>query len=429
VPHELFDPIRGPAPRAHGAGGAGDRTVFTVGQITARVKLAVEQIGAVWVGGEVSNLSVPTSGHMYFSLKDGSAQLSAVIWRGVAARLRFRPKDGDELLVFGRLSVYEPRGQYQIIVERAEPKGLGALQRAFEELKVRLAAEGLFDSARKRPIPLLPRAIAIVTSPTGAAIHDMLEVIWGRFPSAHVVLCPVRVQGAGAAGEIASAIELVNRWGGADVLIVGRGGGSIEDLWAFNEEVVARAIYASAVPVVSAVGHEVDVSISDFVADERALTPSAAGMRVVPRKAELESKLAVNAGRLFRAMSTRVSSARERVHLLERSYGMHVPWEAHARERQRVDELAAKLGAECARPLSAARESLAKLAGHLEGLSPLGALARGYSVACVAGTRAAVRDAAALAPGMRLTTRFAAGEADSTVDEVRGSPVAPRGGE
>jgi exodeoxyribonuclease VII large subunit len=421
MPRGLFDPIRGPTPKAHTDREAAQRKVYTVHELTTKVKTAIEErLGAVWVEGEVSNLAVPASGHMYFSMKDGSAQVQAVIFRGAASRLKFRFKDGDELLVFGRLTVYEPRGQYQIVVERAEPKGLGALQKAFEELKARLSAEGLFSQDRKRPIPFLPRTIGVVTSATGAAIHDMLEVIWGRFANARVVLYPVRVQGKGAADEIAAAIEHLNRWGGADVLIVGRGGGSIEDLWAFNEEIVARAIYNSAVPVVSAVGHEVDVSIADFVADARALTPSAAGMKVVPRRADLEAELDVDAGRLARAMTNRVGAEREHLRLLERSYGMHAPVEILARERQRLDDAAGRIGAVCERVASAAREDLAELSGKLEGLSPLGVLSRGYSVTLHGGREGeVVRDASRLDEGDTILTRFAKGEATSRVIGTR----------
>ncbi|MHC4202359.1 MAG: exodeoxyribonuclease VII large subunit, partial [Planctomycetota bacterium] len=315
----LFDPVRGPVPRAHE--GHEKRKVYTVQQITARVRQAIEEkLGPVWVEGEVSNVSRPVSGHCYFTLKDERAQLQAVIWKGVAAKLRLNVKDGDELRVFGRLTVYEPRGVYQIVVERAEVEGRGALQRAFEELKKKLQEEGLFDAARKRPIPFLPRAIGIVTSPTGAAIHDMLRTIWSRFPRSHVVLRPVRVQGRSAADEIASAVAEFNEWGGGgvDVLIVGRGGGSLEDLWAFNEEAVARAIALSRIPVISAVGHEVDVSIADLVADARALTPTDAGDRVVPQLAELEGELADAATRLGRAARRRLDSEREHVELLSR---------------------------------------------------------------------------------------------------------------
>jgi len=433
----LFDPVHGPAPDfgkggRGGRGGGGNkgrggkndeteqRSILTVHQLTARVKKAIEtDVGEVWVEGEVSNLARPASGHVYFTLKDDRAQLQAVIWKGVARRLGFRIKDGDELIVLGRVTVYEPRGQYQIVVDRAELAGLGALQRAFEELKAKLAKRGLFDESRKRPIPLLPRVIGIVTSPTGAAIHDMLRTIWSRHPRARVVLRPVRVQGESAAPEIAKAIAEVNSWGGCDVLIVGRGGGSLEDLWAFNEEPVARAIARSRVPVISAVGHEVDVSISDLVADVRALTPTDAGMRVVPRIDELEQELGAASARLGLAARRRVASEREHVELLSRSYGLHAPTEALARERQRLDDLGMRFASSLDRRLSDARSRVAEFAGRLEGLSPLGVLARGYTVTSRAGDRGTfLRDASELAAGDRIVTRFARGEAESVVDRV-----------
>ncbi len=419
----LFDPVSGPVPRAHEA--HEKREVYTVQQITARVRQAIEEkLGAVWVEGEVSNVSRPVSGHCYFTLKDERAQLQAVIWKGVASKLRLDVKDGDELLVFGRLTVYEPRGVYQIVVERAELKGLGALQRAFEELKERLAKEGLFDAARKRPIPFLPRAIGIVTSPTGAAIHDMLRTIWSRFPRSHVVLRPVRVQGRSAADEIASAVAELNDWGQVDVLIVGRGGGSLEDLWAFNEEAVARAIALSRIPVISAVGHEVDVSIADLVADVRALTPTDAGDRVVPHLADLEAELADATTRLGRASRRRIDAEREHVALLSRSYGLHAPVETIARERQRADESVSRLWAALGRRLSSAREVVAELAGKLQGLSPLAVLSRGYSVTTRAGE--ILRDVETLVPGDRIMTRFARGEAESVVEDVRDGERPPR---
>ncbi|MHC5053134.1 MAG: exodeoxyribonuclease VII large subunit [Planctomycetota bacterium] len=422
----LFDPVHGPAPEfgKGGRGGKNDeaepRSILTVHQLTSRVKKVIEEgVGEVWVEGEVSNVAQPASGHVYFTLKDDRAQLQAVIWKGIARRLGFKIKDGDELIVLGRVTVYEPRGQYQIVVDRAELAGLGALQRAFEELKAKLAKRGLFDESRKRPIPFLPRVIGIVTSPTGAAIHDMLRTIWSRRPGARVVLRPVRVQGESAAPEIAKAIAEMNSWGGCDVLIVGRGGGSLEDLWAFNEESVARAIARSRVPVISAVGHEVDMSISDLVADVRALTPTDAGMKVVPRIDELEYELATAATRLGLGARRRIASEREHVELLSRSYGLHAPAEALARERQRLDDLGMRFASTLDRRLSDARTRMAEFAGRLEGLSPLAVLARGYTVTSRAGDRGAfVRDATELSAGDRILTRFARGEAESTVDHV-----------
>ncbi len=433
----LFDPVHGPAPE-FGKGGKGRkgrggknadseaRKILTVHQLTSRVKKSIESgVGEVWVEGEVSNVAQPASGHVYFTLKDERAQLQAVIWKGVARRLGFKIRDGDKLRVLGRVTVYEPRGQYQIVVDRAELTGSGALQRAFEELKKKLASQGLFKESRKRPIPYLPRVIGIITSPTGAAVHDMLRTIWSRRPRARVVLRPVRVQGDAAAPEIARAIAEMNSWGGCDVLIVGRGGGSLEDLWAFNEEEVARAIARSDVPIISAVGHEVDISISDLVADVRALTPTDAGMKVVPRIDELEHELSAASARLGLAARRRVASEREHVESLSRSYGLHAPAEALARERQRMDDLGMRFASSLDRRVSDARAHMTEFAGRLEGLSPLAVLARGYTGTSRARDRGAfLRDASDLSPGDRIITRFARGEAESVIDSIESGPEA-----
>lgn len=272
--------------------GSTDMQVYTVGQLTRLIKGVLEDgFGNVTVSGEISNFTRHSSGHWYFTLKDASAQLSAVMFRGNAMGTFFRPQNGMEVVCRGRITVYEPRGNYQIIVTDMQPRGAGSLQLAFEQLKRRLHAEGLFDDARKRPLPAYPRTIAIVTSPTGAAIRDMISVIHRRNPGVQLLVLPVPVQGAGAAEKIAEGIRLCNRHGEADLIITGRGGGSIEDLWAFNEEVVARAIAASHIPVVSAVGHEVDVTIADYVADLRAATPSVAGELVVRTREEMLAQL------------------------------------------------------------------------------------------------------------------------------------------
>ncbi|OGV74134.1 MAG: exodeoxyribonuclease VII large subunit, partial [Lentisphaerae bacterium RIFOXYA12_FULL_60_10] len=255
---------------------------LTVTELTRRIRAALEQgIGPVVVEGEVSNVRRPSSGHCYFTLKDETAQIAAVLFRGVLETLRIVPKDGLQVRVRGELTVYEKNGNYQILVRHLEETGRGSLQARFEQLKSRLQQEGLFDAARKRPLPVLPRHIGIVTSPTGAAIRDILQVLSRRFPNLHVLVAPVRVQGDGAAEAIAAAIDRLNQRADLDVLIIGRGGGSLEDLWAFNEEVVARAVFRSRLPVISAVGHEIDFTISDFVADVRAPTPSAAAEIVV----------------------------------------------------------------------------------------------------------------------------------------------------
>ena len=268
------------------------RAIFTVSELTREIKDLLEMtFSDLWVEGEISNLRVPPSGHAYFTLKDDLSQIRAVLFKGQARHLRFNPEDGLQVICRGRVSLYEKRGEYQLILEAMEPKGIGALQLAFLQLKERLEKEGLFDAGRKRPLPMLPQKIGIVTSPTGAVIRDMLHIIDRRFENVHILLYPVRVQGEGASSEIAAGIDYLNQHEDVDVIIVGRGGGSLEDLWAFNEEAVARAIHRSRVPVVSAVGHETDYTIADFVADLRAPTPSAAAELVVRDKRETKNAI------------------------------------------------------------------------------------------------------------------------------------------
>ena len=285
------------------------KTILTVSRLTALLRDVLEEnFEQVWVEGEVSNLSRPSSGHLYFSLKDGGAQLRCVMFKGSARSLRFRPTDGMALIARGRISVYDQRGEYQLICDYLEPAGLGALQAAFMQLKERLAAEGLFDEGLKHPLPVLPRTVGVITSSTGAAVHDILNVLKRRFSSLSVLLYPVRVQGEGAALEIARAVDDMNRLKLVDVLIVGRGGGSLEDLWAFNEEVLARALRRSAIPVISAVGHETDWTIADFVADLRAPTPSAAAELVIASADELRNRLENLSHRLRLAVETGLSA-------------------------------------------------------------------------------------------------------------------------
>ncbi len=283
-------------------------TVLTVSDLNRRIKASLESGYAdIWVEAEISNLRVPSSGHCYLTLKDSASQVRAVMFRHARARLRFIPQDGMQVVCRGNINVYEPRGEYQLVVDRMEPRGAGALQMAFEQLKSRLAAEGLFNPAHKKPLPFLPRRIGVVTSATGAALRDILQVLARRFPSLHIRILPVRVQGEGAAQEIAAAIAAANDASVADVLIVGRGGGSLEDLWAFNEECVARAIFNSSIPVISAVGHEIDFTIADFVADMRAPTPSAAAELAVPEKRELVRTVAQFAAGLSRRLAQRIA--------------------------------------------------------------------------------------------------------------------------
>lgn len=395
--------------------------ILSVSELTRRIRRAIEEeFGQVCVVGEVSNLRRPSSGHIYLTLKDAGAQVSAVLWRSSAARLRFDLEDGMEVIVKGSLTVYEPRGSYQIVIASIQPKGIGALQLAFLQLRDKLEKEGLFRPEHKKPLPFLPACVGVVTSATGAAIHDILRVLARRFPPARVVLRPVRVQGEGAAAEIAEAIADFNAWGQAEVLIVGRGGGSLEDLWAFNEEAVARAIHASRIPIISAVGHEIDVTIADFVADRRALTPSEAAEIVLPDLAELVARLHQLGGRLANALRGQLGLARARLERVRASYGFRVPIELVRRHEQRLDDLAAAAALAVRRRLESSRERLATLAGRLEALSPLRVLARGYSITRLADSGQVVRSSAQVQPGQLVESLLQAGRLVSRVESAHG---------
>jgi len=317
--------------------------VFSVSEITGQVSQALAQFGPVRIRGEISNYRPASSGHLYFTLKDNRSQLKAVMFRGNTWNLRFVPADGIEVEALGELTVYEPRGDLQVIVRRLDPSGLGALMQAFEALKTRLAAEGLFLAERKRSLPRVPRTVALVTSTRGAAVRDLVHVLSRRWPLLHIVLVPVRVQGEGSAAEIAAGLDRVGAWGGADLVIVGRGGGSIEDLWAFNEEAVARAIARCPVPVIAAVGHETDVTIADLVADVRAATPSAAAELAVPDWRETAQELRRTRARLVRRASEVVGERRRRLDALTRAYGFRRPEDFLRREMQRLDHLRSRL--------------------------------------------------------------------------------------
>lgn len=355
--------------------------IYSVSELTAELKILIEDtFTGVWVQGEISNFKRHTSGHMYFTLKDDRGQLRAVMFRGSNRALQFRPEDGLAVTVFGKLTIYEPRGDYQIYVEYMEPKGVGALQLAFEQLKARLEAEGLFDSSRKRPIPLLPGKIGIVTSTSGAAIRDILQIIHRRFANVEILIFPVRVQGEGSASEIVEGIEFLNKRRDLDVIIVTRGGGSIEDLWSFNEEIVARAIYASQTPVISAVGHETDFTIADFVADVRAPTPSAAAELVISRKDELTQRVDDLMSRLATHMRYRVDRYAERLRSLGRHLQLLNPLERVKWQRERLQEGALALHVTMNHRLALWRGELRTAVAKLDSLSPLAILARGYSV-------------------------------------------------
>ncbi len=394
--------------------------VLSVSELTAELKdLVEESFVQVWVVGEISGLARPASGHVYLTLKDDQAQLRAVIWRSNARRLRFDLEDGLEVVCRGRLEVYAPRGTYQLIIEQIEPRGLGALERAFRRLYERLAREGLFDAARKRPLPALVRRIAVVTSPSGAAVRDFLQVLSRRWGGADVLIVPSRVQGEGAAEELAAALWAVNRLRPApDCVVLTRGGGSLEDLWAFNEEVLVRAIVASRVPVVSAVGHEIDVTLSDLAADVRALTPSEAAERLAPAAEELIARLRQTGRRLARAARSCVSAARLRLDALAGHRAFRRPFERVHDLARRMDEWAVRCRQAARRHVVASRRQVESLGGRLEALSPLAVLSRGYSITRRAADGRIVRDSGELKPGEQIATRLARGEAVSRVEQT-----------
>jgi exodeoxyribonuclease VII large subunit len=358
-----------------------EKNVITITELTRQIKYSLEtSFPRVWVEGEISNFKQHTSGHLYFTMKDEGAQISAVMWRSRVANLAFQPEDGMKVIARGSITVYPPRGNYQIDVEQIQPVGLGELQVAFERLKQKLATEGLFDADHKKPIPEFPERIGIITSETGAALQDIRNVLSRRHPSVEVILVPVRVQGTGAAEEIAEAIKRMNRIGNVDVLIVGRGGGSLEDLWAFNEEVVARAIYASKIPIVSAVGHEIDFSIADLVADLRAPTPSAAAELIVRDRTELLEDIANLCYTMRGALDNRISDFRGQAASLIASYSFNHPRDMVREYSQSVDELDRSLVVSFAHIFRIVHQRHNALRHQLQALSLNGALKRGYAI-------------------------------------------------
>jgi len=398
--------------------GAEPHDILTVTEVTRRIKKSLEDnFPDLWVSGEISNLARPNSGHVYLTLKDEKTQLSAVIWKSTAQRLRFELQDGLAVLARGDITVYPPRGVYQLVVRRLMPRGMGALQLAFLQLKEKLEKEGLFAPEHKKPLPAVPERIGIVTSPTGAAIRDILKQINRRFPSVEVLVCPTQVQGKEAAENIADGIHALNEHGGVDVIIVGRGGGSIEDLWAFNEELVARAIFASEVPVISAVGHEIDVTISDLVADRRALTPTAAGEMVVPDRAELMRRLRQMQERLRNSLVSKVDLARARLRAVAQATALRRPMETVHTLQQQLDERLESLRRTSDQWLSVLREKTNSLAGRLEGLSPLRVIARGYSLTLKA-DGSIIRKATDVSRGETVKTMLSEGAFTSVVEHI-----------
>jgi len=435
--------------------------IYTVSQLTQEIKDLLEGYFLdIWVEGEVSNVRIPPSGHIYFTLKDQESQMRAIIFKQQARSLRFIPEDGLHIVCRGRISLYEPRGEYQLILQYMEPKGVGALQIAFEQLKNRLEAEGLFDSERKRSLPLVPRRIGIVTSPSGAAIRDMLQIIQRRFPNVEILICPVRVQGVESPLEIAQAIRDLNAFGDIEVIIVGRGGGSLEDLWAFNDERVARAIYESRIPIISAVGHEMDFTIADFVADMRAPTPSAAAELVVREKAELlrliqslnlrmmgcmRQYLEFFSGRIDQAgrglidprkrmervwerlneLSRRLSAgayqlvigSQNRTNSLKEKLLYRNPHEKAEGYGLRVSQLTKELSGAIQQIMGGRENQVKQLVSNLDNLSPLAILKRGYSITRKYPSDKIVKDALAVVRGEKVRVKLYRGEILCEVEE------------
>lgn len=400
-----------------------DRDVLSVSALTARLRTAVEgRFAAVWVAGEISSFTKAASGHMYFTLKDAAANLRAVLFRGVNLRMRFEPRNGMEVLARGRVTVFEPRGDLQMQVEELQPKGVGAAELALRQLKEKLLARGYFDPRRKRPLPTFPARVALVASASGAALRDMLELLAQRWPRADVIVRPSRVQGTGAAEEVAVAVRELNRLHASgrlplSAIVIGRGGGSNEDLAAFNEETVADAIFQSAVPVVSAIGHETDVTVADLVADHRAETPSAAVVALTPHRLELLSQLRDRATRLTDAVTRRIEFARDRLDQFARRPVFRRPLQRIHDLEQRLDDTAARLHRAARKRVAAAEDALAAVAARLDTLSPLNVLRRGYSLTRTTAGRV-VRDPAEVRPGDILLTRVAGGEIRSVAVEA-----------
>jgi exodeoxyribonuclease VII large subunit len=460
--NDLFDlPFEAPAPEPEPGPAEPVRRVWTVTDLTAAIRDLLEtRFTELWLEGELSNCRLWNTGHLYFTVKDAGAQLRAVMWRSAARALRFAPEDGLRVVARGRISVYDAKGEYQLVCEHLEPLGAGALQVAFEQLKKRLSAEGLFSADRKRPLPALPRKIGVVTSLDGAAIRDIVTVIGRRHPNAQLVIRPSRVQGEGAAADVARGLDAIVKVPGVDVVIVGRGGGSIEDLWAFNEEVVARAIARSPVPVISAVGHETDVTIADFVADLRAATPSAAAEMVVAGQEEFRARIDRLAGRAAAAVGRRVEKLRTLTHRLAGRPGLagwpgrlalrgrHVAELTHqlgragralvARRERRYHEVRLLLETyDLTRRISAIRTRLTRVdaaltaavrrehrradtrfrgqAARLESLSPLAVLGRGYAVCWDRERTRIIRDAGSVSVGDEVRVTLERGELECRV--------------
>lgn len=387
---------------------------LTVSEITRRIKHSLESsFGSIVVQGEISNFKRHTSGHIYFTLKDDASQISAVLWRSRAHALSFPAEDGMKVVVTGRLTVYEVRGAYQIEVSSIRPVGIGELQIAFEYLKRKLAAEGLFDPDHKKPLPEYPDRIGIITSPTGAALHDILNILQRRFPAVEVLIRPTIVQGGNAVPDIVEALEDLNRVGGVDVVILGRGGGSMEDLWAFNEEAVARAIFSSSIPVVSAIGHEIDFTIADFVADLRAPTPSAAAELVVRDRKDVLAKVHQYWYTMHESLTTMLNHRKEHVRHLLHTYSFNKPIDLLRQHSQRVDEFDRGLTSAVSHRLALLKASSASLDRRIAALDPNMVLKRGYTMVYREGE--VVSSSARLRPSDEIQIKFKDGTLPSKI--------------
>jgi exodeoxyribonuclease VII large subunit len=401
-------------------------TVLSIGELTRALKGKLEEEYAnIWVEGEVSNLSRPSSyGHQYLTLKDDEAPLKAVLYRAIALRMRFDLRDGMRVIARGRLTLYMPRGEYQLLIEEIQPKGIGPLELAFRQLKEKLSLKGYFDPKRKRKLPRIPRRIVLVTSPSGSAVRDMLEILSRRWPAAEVWLCPVHVQGEGAAAEVSEAIGTLNSIAASaaiDVLVVGRGGGSLEDLWTFNEECVAQAIFQSRIPVVTGIGHEDDLTIADMVADVRALTPSEAAEKVAPDRAAVLDWLAGLEARFRTDLRRRLDKSQARLTELVDRPCFRRPLERIRQEEERLDEWKERLQRVLQYRIEQLHERLKGQAARLESLSPLNVLSRGYSLTRKENETALLHGAGQVRPGERIVTRLQHGEIVSRVEETRES--------
>lgn len=395
------------------------KQVLTVSRLTQKIQWTLhDSFPDFWVAGEITNLTQPQSGHIYLTLGDEQAQIKAVIWRSTAKRIGFDLQDGMEVICRGSIDVYPPRGVYQLIIKKIEPQGVGSQQLALKQLHARLAAEGLFDADRKRPLPRLPKRIGVVTSPTGAAIRDFLQVVSRRWPNLEILIIPTRVQGDGAGAEIAAAVRLAARLSNPlDVLVVTRGGGSAEDLWCFNDEAVVRAIADCEVPVISGVGHEIDVTLCDVVADVRALTPSEAAELIIPVKLQVVAALEELQGRMNAALSTRIDVAEQKLKSMEQRRVLQEPELLLNVARRNVDEIEMRMEQVLNRYLERHESGIAVFAGRLHAISPLNVLARGYSV--TENQRGEiVKSAKQVVVGDKIETRLAAGRVESEITEV-----------